>query len=185
MKRRLLAAAVLVLGSMSTAHAVEYTDVNPTASTLSFTFEQMGQQVYGTFGQYQASLSFDTENPAAARTVLTIELKSINAGSDNANNELPKPGWFDMATYPVGTFTSTRITDLGDQQYLFSGNLTIKGQTQRVDVRVTLKEQSGIGVFDGEFMLKRDAFKIGTGEWANSLVSNDIRIKFKMVAPQR
>ncbi|MGY2289540.1 YceI family protein [Pseudomonas sp. SDO528_S397] len=185
MKRRLLAAAVFALGAMSTAHAVEYTDVNPTASTLSFTFDQMGQQVYGTFGQYQASLSFDTQNPAAAKTVLTIDLKSINAGSDNANNELPKAGWFDMATYPVGTFASTRITDLGDQHYLFSGNLTIKGQTRPVDVRVALKEQSGIGVFDGEFVLKRDDYKIGAGEWASSVVSNDIRIKFKMVAPER
>jgi hypothetical protein len=41
-------------------------------------------------------------------------------------------------------------------------------------------------VFDGEFILKRADFKIGEGEWAgNSVVSNDIHIKFKMVAPQR
>ncbi|KAF1018592.1 MAG: Protein YceI [Pseudomonas sp.] len=145
----------------------------------------MGQQVYGTFGQYQATLSFDTQNPTAASTVLTIQLQSINAGSDDANTELPKPGWFDMSTYPVGTFASTHITDLGDHQYLFAGNLTIKGQTKPVQVHVALKEQSGIGVFDGEFVLKRDDFKIGAGEWANSVVSNDIRIKFKMVAPQR
>lgn len=184
MKRRLLA-ALLTLGVTCGAHAVEYTDVNPTASTLSFTYDQMGQQVYGTFGEYRASLVFDTQHPDAAKTVLTIQLQSINAGSDNANTELPKPGWFDMATYPVGTFTSTQIKDLGDRHYLFSGNLTLKGQTRPVDVRVALKEQSGIGVFDGEFVLKRDDFRIGAGEWADSVVSNDIRIKFKMVAPQR
>jgi polyisoprenoid-binding protein YceI len=108
-----LLAAFLTLGTVSNAYAVEYTDVNPAASTLSFTYDQMGQQVYGTFGRYSASLHFDTQNPAAASTVLTIQLPSINAGSDDANTELPKPGWFDMTTYPVGTFTSTRITDLG------------------------------------------------------------------------
>jgi hypothetical protein len=54
-----------------------------------------------------------------------------------------------------------------------------------VEVKVALKEQSGIGVFDGEFVLKRDDFKIGAGEWADSVVSNGIVIKFKMVAPER
>lgn len=184
MKRRLLA-ALLTLASLSTAHAVEYTDVNPAASTISFTYTQMGQQVYGTFAAYQATLSFDTHNPGAARTVLTIQLPSINAGSDDANAELPKTGWFDMTTYPVGTFTSTHITDLGANRYLFSGNLTLKGQTRPVEVKVVLKEQRGIGVFDGEFVLKRADFKIGAGEWADSVVSNEIIIKFKMVAPQR
>jgi polyisoprenoid-binding protein YceI len=90
-----------------------------------------------------------------------------------------------MTTYPVGTFTSTHITDLGDNRYLFSGNLTLKGQTRPVEVKVALKEQSGIGIFDGEFVLKRDDFRIGAGEWADSVVSNAIVIKFKMVAPER
>jgi len=184
MKSR-LPAVFLAFATLSNAYAVEYTDVNPTASTISFTYDQMGQEVYGTFGTYSATLNFDTQNPAAASTILTIQLPSINAGSDDANTELPKPGWFDMTTYPVGTFTSTHITDLGDNRYLFSGNLTLKGQTRPVEVKVALKEQSGIGIFDGEFVLKRDDFRIGAGEWADSVVSNAIVIKFKMVAPER
>ncbi|MFP3409705.1 YceI family protein, partial [Pseudomonas sp. SIMBA_065] len=58
--------------------------------------------------------------------------------------------------------------------------------TQPVVIDVLLKEQGGIGVFDGEFVLNRADYRIGEGEWAgNSVVSNDIHIKFKMVAPQR
>lgn len=86
----------------------------------------------------------------------------------------------------MGVYESTGVKALGDNRYTISGNLTIKGTTRPVDVDVVLKEQSGIGVFDGEFVLKRGDFKIGEGEWAgNSVVSNDINIKFKMVAPQR
>lgn len=86
----------------------------------------------------------------------------------------------------MGVFESTRVTALGSNRYKIDGNLTIKGTTRPVTVDVLLKEQDGIGVFDGEFVLKRADFKIGEGEWAgNSVVSNDIRIKFKMVAPQR
>lgn len=185
MKRRILAVA-LVLGCIANAQAVEYKDVNPTASQISFTYEQLGQRVYGTFAQFEGTLTFDTRKPEAGHALLKIQLASINAGSDEANDTLQRASWFDTATFPVGVYESTRVEALGDNHFKISGNLTIKGTTRPVDVQVLLKEQGGIGVFDGEFILNRGDFKIGEGEWAgNSVVSNDIHIKFKMVAPQR
>ena len=70
------------------ADAVEYKEVNAKASTLSFTYEQMGSRIYGTFGKFKANLDFDTDNPGAAHAALTIDLKSIDAGSSDANTEL-------------------------------------------------------------------------------------------------
>lgn len=188
MKRRMSPVAVLalILAYGAGAQAVEYKDVNRTASQISFTYKQLGQRVYGTFSDFEGTLTFDTQKPEAGHALLKIQLASIDAGSPDANDELQRASWFDTATYPVGVYESTGVKALGDNRYTISGNLTIKGTTQPVDVDVVLKEQSGIGVFDGEFILKRGDFKIGEGEWAgNSVVSNDINIKFKMVAPQR
>ncbi|WP_426133168.1 YceI family protein [Pseudomonas sp. PWP3-1b2] len=177
---------VILLGFCTSAHAVEYRDVNRTASQISFTYKQLGQRVYGTFSEFEGTLTFDTQKPEAGHALLKIQLASIDAGSPDANDELQRASWFDTATYPVGVYESTGVTALGDNHFRISGNLTIKGTTRPVDVNVVLKEQSGIGVFDGELILKRGDFKIGEGEWAgNSVVSNDINIKFKMVAPQR
>ncbi|WDU64752.1 YceI family protein [Pseudomonas poae] len=176
----------ILLGFFTSAQAVEYTDVNRTASQISFTYKQLGQRVYGTFGEFEGTLSFDTQKPEAGHALLKIQLASIDAGSPDANDELQRASWFDTATYPVGVYESTGVTALGDNRFKISGNLTIKGTTRPVTVDVVLKEQRGIGVFDGEFILKRGDFRIGEGEWAgNSVVSNDINIKFKMVAPQR
>ncbi|MCF5053696.1 polyisoprenoid-binding protein [Pseudomonas syringae] len=176
----------VLLGFCSFAQAAEYSDVNRTASHISFTYTQLGQRVYGTFSDFEGSLRFDTQKPEAGHALLTIRLASIDAGSPDANDELQRASWFDTATYPVGVYESTGVTALGDNRYRISGHLTIKGTTRPVAVDVLLKEQGGIGVFDGEFILKRGDFKIGEGEWAgNSVVSNDINIKFKMVAPQR
>jgi len=176
----------VLLGVCASAQAVEYSDVNRTASQISFTYKQLGQRVYGTFSDFEGTLNFDTQKPEAGHALLKIQLASIDAGSPDANDELQRASWFDTATYPVGVYESTGVTALGDNRYTISGNLTIKGITRPVQVDVVLKEQSGIGVFDGEFILKRGDFKIGEGEWAgNSVVSNDINIKFKMVAPQR
>lgn len=181
-----VAVLALILAYVSSAQAVEYKDVNRTASQISFTYTQLGQRVYGTFSEFEGTLTFDTQQPEAGQAVLKIQLASIDAGSPDANDELQRASWFDTATYPVGVYESTGVMALGDNRYTISGNLTIKGITHPVKVDVVLKEHSGIGVFDGEFVLKRGDFKIGEGEWAgNSVVSNDINIKFKMVAPQR
>jgi polyisoprenoid-binding protein YceI len=177
-------AGTLVFGPVPFAEAVEYKEVNAKASTLSFTYQQMGSRNYGTFGKFEARLDFDTDNPSAAHASLTIDLNSIDAGSE-ANTELKKPAWFDTQAYPVATFESTSIKALGDNRYTFTGKLSLRGLTREVSVPVLLKSESSVGIFDGELVLKRDDFKIGEGEWADSMVSNEINIRFRMVAPQR
>jgi polyisoprenoid-binding protein YceI len=178
-------AAALVFGLLPGAQAVEYTDVNPTASTIDFTYSQMGSSVYGSFKKFEGTLDFDTTHPEAAHAKLIIELDSIDAGSDEANTELKKTAWFDTASYPVATFESTRIEDRGDNRYQFSGHLTLRGLTREVSVPVLLKAENAIGIFVGELTLERDNFKIGEGEFADTVVSNEINIRFRIVAPQR
>ena len=178
-------ACTFVFGLVPFAEAVEYNKVNARASTLSFTYEQMGSRAYGTFGKFKANIDFDTENPGAAHATLTIDLNSIDAGSSDANTELQKPAWFNTATYPVATFKSTSIKALGNNRYAITGKLSLRGLTREVSVPVLLKSESSIGIFDGELVLKRDDFKMGEGEWADSVVSNEINIRFRMVAPQR
>ncbi|MEB0009323.1 YceI family protein [Pseudomonas sp. MH9.2] len=178
-------AAVVALGFLPNAHAVEYTDVNPTASTINFTYNQMGSKVHGTFSQFVGALDFDTSHPEAAHAKLTIELGSIDAGSENANTELKKTAWFDTTAHPVATFESSRFKDLGGSHYQITGNLTLKGVTREVLVPVLLKSEGAIGIFDGELLLKRGDFNVGVDEWSDSVVSDNITIRFRMVAPER
>ncbi|WP_166362547.1 YceI family protein [Pseudomonas akapageensis] len=176
--------AALTLGGATCAQAVQYKQVNARASQISFTYNQMGARVYGTFGKFEAKIDFDSANPEAARTSLTIELASIDAGSSDANSELQKPGWFNTAVYPQATFISSSVKPLADNRYQVSGKLALKGQTRDVSAEITLKPDNAIGVFNGEFILKRGDFGIGEGEWGDyGVISNDIHIKFRMVAP--
>lgn len=92
------------------------------------------------------------------------------------------PAWFDTTTYPVAAFESTRIKDLGNNRYQITGNLTLRGLTQKVTVPVLLKSERAIGIFDCELVLKRSEVKIGVGEWSDSVVSDDIDIRFRIVA---
>jgi len=183
---RFTAAALFAcLCVMSDVQAVEYNRVNTTASQISFTYNQLGSRMYGTFGKFDATLRFDSDNLASAHTTLHIDLNSIDAGSVDANTELVKPAWFDTQRFPVAVFESSRFSRVTDDHYLIAGRLTLKGITREVQVPVELKPDSAIGIFDGELVLKRDQFGLGAGEWADTVVSNDIAIKFKVVAPQQ
>ncbi|MVV49345.1 YceI family protein [Pseudomonas sp. PB120] len=180
-----LLAVALTVGALPCAHALQYKDVNATASTLSFTYSQMGSNMYGTFREFEGTLDFDTDNLATAHAALTIQLDSIDAGSSDADTELKKPAWFDTEKYPVATFESTGVKAQGGNRYVISGKLTLRGITRDVDVPVELRSDNAIGIFDGQLVLKRSDFKVGDGEWADTVVSNDINIRFRMVAPQR
>ncbi|OOL34828.1 YceI family protein [Pseudomonas sp. FSL W5-0299] len=178
-------AAALAFGFSPGAEAAEYTQVNETASTISFTYNQFSSRVYGTFDTFKATLDFDTDNPEEGRAALTIQLDSIDAGSEDANTELQRPAWFDTQKYPEATFESTTVNELGDHRYSITGKLTLRGVTREVTVPVLLKEEEAIGIFDGQLTLKRSDFKVGEGEWGDTVVSDDIIIRFRMVAPQR
>jgi polyisoprenoid-binding protein YceI len=179
-------ATALTLGICGGADAALYKQVNATASQISFTYNQMGSSAYGHFSQFQATLDFDTANPAAGSAGINIQLDSIDVGNSDTSSQLQEPGWFNTAQYPMATFESTRIQPLGDNHYEVTGRLSLKGQTHEVTAQVNLKPDNGIGIFYGELTLKRSDFKVGEGEWADhGIVSNDIDIKFRIVAPEQ
>ena len=185
MTLRLLLVAAFTSCVMVGAQAAEYNRVNTSASQISFTYQQMGSRMYGTFGKFEATLDFDTDDLGKAQTSLHIDLASIDAGSEDANTELVKPAWFDTAKFPVAVFESSQFTRVSANHYLIAGRLTLKGITRDVKVPVELKPDSDIGIFDGELLLDRDRFGLGAGEWADTVVSREIAIKFRVVAPQQ
>ncbi|MDE1167319.1 MAG: YceI family protein [Pseudomonas sp.] len=182
MGRVLLFAGMLAF--MPFAQAVEYTRVNTTASQIAFNYSVMGNSVYGRFATFEASLDFDPDNLATAHAKLIIQLASIDAGSPETNSQLQEPAWFNTADYPVAVFEAVSTKALGDNHYEVTGKLSLKGQTRDITLHMELKPGNDIGVFDGDFLLNRSDFKIGEGEWASSsVVSDDINIKFRIVAP--
>jgi polyisoprenoid-binding protein YceI len=92
-----------------------------------------------------------------------------------------KPEWFDSAHFPQASFQSTAIKASGAGKFDVGGKLVIKGWSQDAVVPVVLTQSGGQSVASGSFTLKRLAFKIGAGEWADpSLVADDVVVKFKL-----
>lgn len=177
-------ATLLGLTFMGQASAAPYTTLDAQASNITFGYSQMNVKMDGSFSAIKANdFSFDPAQPEAAKVAIEVALASVDAGYDEANTELRKDEWLAMSAHPLATFTSSRVTALGEQRYQIDGELSIKGVTQAVSAPVSFKEQDGKGIFEGGFTFQRADFGIGEGQWKNfGIVANDIQISFQIVA---
>jgi polyisoprenoid-binding protein YceI len=150
-------------------------------SSMGFVSRQMGVPVEGKFTRFDVQSNFDPKSPQTSKVVFTIDLLSADLGNAETETELKKPGWFDSAKRPQASFTSSSIKALGANKFEIDGQLSIKGQTQRVVVPVTLSQKDTITTADGAFQIKRVDYKIGDGDWNDvSIVANEVQVKFKL-----
>jgi polyisoprenoid-binding protein YceI len=81
----------------------------------------------------------------------------------------------------IEPFTSSAFKALGGGKYEVAGKLAIKGQTRDVTVPLAMTQSGAVTMATGMLPIKRLAFKIGDGEWADtSMVADDVQVKFKL-----
>ncbi|MFO1212809.1 MAG: YceI family protein [Paenacidovorax caeni] len=178
------AIALLSAFSLATAaHAVEYTQVQPDKSQITFAYQQMGVAMQGAFKKFSGQLRFDPAAPSAAKSTIEVELASVDTGSSEGDTEVATKTWFDTKAFPRARFESGSVKALGGNKYEVAGKLTIKGKTVDVVVPATFAAQGKTGVFEGRLTIRRGDFSIGEGAWkAFDIVANDVVIQFRLTA---
>ena len=179
MKKFTYVALIFSLLMAATAQATEYCCIQVEKSTLDFTYKQMGVSVNGHFKKFTAQLNFDPAKVNNAKASFDLDLNSIDAGSDEANDEVVGKEWFNTKVFPHAKFESTGFKSLGGNRYEVTGKMTIKGRTQLVSAPFNFNSQANSAIVDGGFILKRADFAIGEGSWSDfGTVANEIQIKF-------
>lgn len=176
-------AGFITAGEIPTAAAQT---VQPAGSEIQFVSRQMGVPVEGQFKKWTAQVQFDPKVPQAAKISFTIDMGSATLGIKETDAELVKADWFHTVKFPQAQFQSTSVKSVAPGRFDITGNLTIKGATQSVTVPVALT-QTGTGAqrltqAQGQFSMKRLAFKIGEGAWSDtSMVADDVQVRFKLI----
>jgi polyisoprenoid-binding protein YceI len=153
----------------------------PAQSELTFTAKQMGVPINGSFKKFDAQVTFDATKLATSKVAFTVDMGSATLGSKEMDSELPNATWFNVPKFPQANFTSTSIKALGVGKFEVAGLLSIKGQAQAVSVPLTMTQSGALTVATGVLPIKRLAFKIGDGEWADtSMVADEVQVKFKL-----
>jgi len=174
-------ALVLAAGLAVAGVAPAQTKVIPAQSQIGFAIKQLGVPVDGNFTKWTADIAFDPKKPETGKVAFTIDTASATLGSAEVDSEVPKAEWFNVKKFPTATFASTAIKPTGAGHFDVAGKLTIKGTTKDVTVPIAVAQAGGVTTATGQFAIKRNAYKIGEGEWTDtSQLADDVLVKFKI-----
>lgn len=189
MYRALSALAMLALLGSSLpfqAQGVTYR-VDPVHSTVLFRVKHMNTAfVYGRFNSFMGTIVVNERNLAQSSVVLEIDLNSVDTGNSQRDDHLRGPDFFNTRQFPKATFRSTRVRKLNDTTIEVQGNLTLRGVTKPLTLRVTFtgkgrnpRGQEIIG-FETTFTLKRSEFGVNYG--LNGGLSDEVRLTVSVEA---
>lgn len=150
--------------------------VDRARSFIRFSGDQGGTPFAGEFARWRAQIVFDPANLDAARAAVTVETASARDGDPIHDSALAGAEWFDSANHPTATFRTTRIRHRGGDAYEARGELTIKGQTQRIEMPFTLAIDGDRATMDGQAEIDRHAAGLGNGSAADDYVSRTITV---------
>lgn len=179
MNRRLIPAVALA-AAFSALAAQAQQQIVPAQSEVTFTSRQMGVPVEGKFRSFSAQVAFDPARLASSSIAFTVDTGSASI-SREADAELPKAVWFNVAQFPKASFQSSSIRRLDATRYEVAGKLSIKGVSSDVVVPVTLAQSGATTTASGAFPIRRLSFRIGEKEWADtSMVADEVQVKFRI-----
>ena len=179
-KALLLAFALLSMPAM----AADYRQAP--GSSLAFAGSYQGETFTGTFPGFATTFTFDPARLAASRLDVTIPLATATTANDDYDGELRGPAFFDSAKFPQARYTATSFRALGGNRYAADGTLSLRGVGKPVTLEFTWTPGAK-PVLAGKATVKRLAFGVGGGDWADtSLIPDAIAISTKVVfAPSK
>jgi polyisoprenoid-binding protein YceI len=171
--------SLLACAFVQAAHAADW-KMEPSGSRLEFISSFETVPAPGVFKEFDVRTRFDPQAPAGGRLDVTIRVGSADMASDDINKAIVGAEWFDAAKYPRAEFRATDIARAADR-YVARGTLTLKGVQRPVEVPFSWTAAGEGATMQGEFVVKRASFGIGTGEWAaTDVIGPDVTIKFRV-----
>ena len=113
--------------------AVSTWNIDPSHSAIHFSVRHMVvSKTRGRFTKWSGQIAFDPEKPEASKVEVTIDPASIDTADAQRDAHLKSADFFDVEKYPQASFRSTKVENLGGDQYRVSGELTVHGVTRPV-----------------------------------------------------
>jgi polyisoprenoid-binding protein YceI len=154
--------------SMAAVAAPETYNIDGTHTFPRFEYSHLGFSTQlSRFDSTSGKIVIDRAAKTGSVNVV-IDAKSVNTGYTTFNSHIQGEDFFDTAKYPTITYQSTKFNFDGDKLASVDGNLTVKGVTKPVTLKVTsfkcaphpMAKRDACGV-DATAKVKRSEFNAG------------------------
>jgi polyisoprenoid-binding protein YceI len=113
-------------------------NIDPVHSEVGFSVRHMMvSKVRGRFTNFSGQI-VTGEDPLQSSVTAEIDLASINTGQEQRDQHIQSADFFEVETYPTMTYKSTGVR-VEDGEYILDGDLTLKGVTKNVPLRLELQ----------------------------------------------
>jgi polyisoprenoid-binding protein YceI len=134
--KRILIATLLMSFAMAAGAADTY-KIDPNHTHATFSFQHLGFSTFhGKIPSRSGTITLDRAKKTGEIDVV-FDLAAVTTGVKKFDDHLRGEDFFAVDKHPSATFQATRIVFKGDQPATVTGNLTIKGITKPVTLRVT------------------------------------------------
>jgi polyisoprenoid-binding protein YceI len=145
---------------------------DPFHTQVEFSAKHLGMMtVRGHFAEVNAGGNIDPEHPEKSQVEATINTASIRTHNEQRDKDLRGSNFLEIEKFPTMHFKSTRLELNGDDKATLTGDLTIKGTTNPVTLRV---------VKYGEFNDPNMGHRIGYAA-ETTIMRKDFGMRFDMV----
>ena len=111
--------------------------IDPAHTSVEFKIKHlMISWVKGVFTDVKGTAVFDDADPGKAGVNVQIATASVDTGNKKRDDHLRSPDFFDVASYPVMSFVSKKVTVADGIPTQINGELTLHGETRDVILEV-------------------------------------------------
>jgi polyisoprenoid-binding protein YceI len=112
-------------------------NIDPIHSEVGFSVRHMMvSKVRGRFTNFSGQI-VTAGDPTQSSVTAEIDLSSIDTGQEQRDAHIKSADFFEVETYPTMTYKSTGVR-VEDGEYILDGDLTLKGVTRTVPLRLEL-----------------------------------------------
>lgn len=171
---------IMVVSTTQAQLAKEWT-LDKAHTSVTFAVKHFFTTVNGNFTDYDGIFYFDPDKLSASKFTFSIPVTSINTNNKKRDADLVSDNFFNAEEYPEIKFVSTKFEKKSATEFIVHGDLQIKDVTKRVAIpfEITgqmehpMKEGTKILGLSFNTSLNRTDYKVGTGNWASTLVVGD------------
>lgn len=119
------------------AYATRYR-VDSDHSQVGFSvMHMMISQVNGHFNDYVGTFDFDPKTGVMKDTSFVVKTASVDTNVEKRDKHLRSPDFFNVEKFPEMTITNSKLTKKKNNEFKWTGDLTLLGVTKPVDFDLT------------------------------------------------
>lgn len=113
--------------------------IDPTHSRVGFSSRHaMVTKVRGAFNDVSGTAQLDAEDMSRSKVRVVLSVDSVDTRSPQRDAHLRSADFFDAQQHPSIEFDSTAVDEVDENQFIVTGELTIRGVTRTISVPLEL-----------------------------------------------